>query len=472
MRNAQKFYIDGKWESQEGRDSIAIVNPANGETIGLVAMGNQGDVDRAVKAARRAFEVNFGFDKKARLDILRSIEAEYSRRSDDLADAVVHEMGAPLSLAKNAHVPFGRGQLNATIDALDKFELLQRKDGWTLSLEPMGVAALITPWNWPLSQIALKVSAALAAGNAIVLKPSEYAPLSAQIFSEIVHRAGVPQGLFNMVHGDGAIVGSSLVQHEDVDVVSFTGSTAAGIAVARDAAPTVKRVLQELGGKSPNIILPDANLDVSVSTGIDRCFRNSGQTCIAPTRMLVHESQYDAVKDIAARAVKLIKVGEPCAADTILGPLANRKQQQRVEQFIHKGIEEGAELIAGGLGVPEGCGNGFFVRPTVFGRVTESMTIAQEEIFGPVLSIMTYKTEDDAIRIANNTPYGLGAYVQSGNRDAAYRVASKLRAGKVEINYAAPVPGIPFGGMRKSGNGREGGEFGIHDFLEIKAICE
>lgn len=471
MDNCTRFYIDGDWvEPAEPGATVAAVNPATEEPTALVALGSAADVDRAVAAARRAFPAFAETSREERLALLRRIVDAYKARYEDIAAAISCEVGAPLAMARNAQAAMGIAHLKQTIAVLSAYAFEKEAGSSLIVREPVGVVGLITPWNWPMNQIACKVAPAIAAGCTIVLKPSELAPVSARIFAEALDAAGVPKGVFNLVQGTGDPVGSAIAAHPDIDMVSFTGSTRAGILVAKAAADTVKRVHQELGGKSANIILPDADLRRAVTGGAHGCFHNSGQSCNAPTRMLVHESQYEEAVEHAAAVARKLKVGDPAAADTTLGPVIGAGQFDRIQGLIATGVAEGARLAAGGPGRPDGLERGFFVRPTVFADVTPEMTVAREEIFGPVLAILKYRDEDEAVAIANDSPYGLSGYVSSGDPERARRVARRLRTGSVHLNGALPDLAAPFGGYKRSGNGREWGEAGFEEFLETKAI--
>ncbi|WP_374654788.1 aldehyde dehydrogenase family protein [Dongia sp.] len=470
MSNALKFYIDGEWVNPVKPATLDVINPATEEAYVKISVGTAADVDRAVAAAKAAFPKFAATSKAERLKLLRRILGIYNERSEDIARAVSDEMGAPMSWARDAQTWAGRVHLEATIKSLEDFEFEHQRGATRIVKEPIGVAALITPWNWPLNQIVCKVAPAIAAGCTMVLKPSEIAPISGIVFSEIMHAAGTPAGVYNMVNGDGPSVGQVMAGHRDVDMVSFTGSTCAGIIVAKTAADTVKRVAQELGGKSPNIILPDADFELAVKKGVEGCFGNTGQSCDAPTRMLVPRARHEEALAIAKIAAEAHKVGDPKAADTVLGPLVSELQFNKVQRLIEAGIKEGATLVAGGTGRPEGLNRGYYVRPTVFGHVTPEMTIAREEIFGPVLSILSYDSEAQAVAIANDTVYGLAAYVQSKDLSHARAVARQLRAGQVNINYPDWDTFAPFGGYKQSGNGREYADWAIHDFLEVKGI--
>jgi aldehyde dehydrogenase (NAD+) len=470
MSHAQQFYIDGAWVDPATPKSLPVINPATEEPFVEIAVGGAADVDRAVAAARAAFPAFAETSKAERLRLLRRILEIYNRRAEDIARAVSDEMGAPMGFAREAQTWAGRAHLEATIKALEDFAFEEQRGGTRIVREGIGVAGLITPWNWPLNQIVCKVAPAIAAGCTMVLKPSEIAPVSGLAFTEIVHEAGVPAGVYNMVNGDGPSVGQVIAGHPGVDMVSFTGSTRAGIIVAKTAADSVKRVAQELGGKSPNIILPDADFATAVAKGVEGCFANSGQSCDAPTRMLVQRDRHDEALAIARKAAEAQKVGDPKAAGTVLGPVVSQVQFDKIQRLIQSGIDQGATLVTGGTGRPEGLNRGYYVRPTVFGHVRPDMTIAREEIFGPVLSVISYDSEEEAIAIANDTLYGLAAYVQSRDLPHARRVARRLRAGQVNINYPEWDTFAPFGGYKQSGNGREYADWAIHDFLEVKGI--
>jgi len=470
MNHHQLFYIDGQWIPPVVPATLDVVNPATEQAFTRIAVGSTADVDKAVAAARRAFPSFSAVSRERRLALLERLLEAYNARGEDLARAVSEEMGAPLAFAREAQVWAGRVHLEATIRALRTYEFSRRRGGSLIVEEPIGVCALITPWNWPLNQIVCKVAPALAAGCTVVLKPSEIAPISGILFAEIVAAAGIPAGVFNLVNGDGPQVGQVMAGHPDVDMVSFTGSTRAGIIVAKTAADTVKRVAQELGGKSPNILLADADFEPAVRAGVLACFSNSGQSCDAPTRMLVPAERSEEAMAIAAAAARELKVGDPQAQGVDLGPVVSRVQFDKIQRLIGISIEEGARLVAGGLGRPGDLDRGYYVKPTVFGDVTPEMTIAREEVFGPVLAIMPYSDEAEAVRIANDTVYGLAAYVSSQNLDHARAVAARLRAGTVNLNYPAWDVDAPFGGYKQSGNGREYADFGIRDYLEVKAV--
>jgi len=470
MREGLRFYIDGGWVDPIERRAIDVINPATEKAIGRVSLGSSADVDRAVAAARTAFATYGHTSKAERIALLEKVVVCYQDRLDDLAKTISLEMGAPMSLSTSAQAPMGLLQLNTTLEVLQGYEF-QRAQGSSLIIkEPIGVCGLITPWNWPMNQIMCKVAPALGAGCTIVLKPSEVTPLSAIILAEVMHAAGVPAGVFNLVNGDGAGVGVAIAEHPDVDMVSITGSTRAGVLVAKAAADSVKRVTQELGGKSANIILKDADLKTAVTHGVEKCFANSGQSCTAPSRMFVHESQHAEALAIAKEVAAGLEPGDPDSPDTAMGPVANKTQYDRIQGLIQKGIDEGAELVCGGTGKPDGLPTGFFVKPTVFGGVRNDMTIAREEIFGPVIAILPYETEEEAIALANDTEYGLSGCVYSGDVEHAVAVGSQLRTGQVHINGASADFTAPFGGYKKSGNGREWGVQGFEEFLETKAL--
>jgi aldehyde dehydrogenase (NAD+) len=468
--NHQNFYIDGSWVAPAAPHSLDVINPATERAYTQISLGGPPDIDRAVAAAKKAFPAFSALSRDRRLALLRKILEVYNTRSEALAQAVSDEMGAPLKFARDAQVAAGRVHLDATIKALESFEFLAQRGTTRIVHEPIGVVGLITPWNWPLNQIVCKVAPALAAGCTMVLKPSEVAPISGIIFAGIIDEAGAPKGVFNLVNGDGPTAGQHLAAHPDVTMMSFTGSTRAGILVAKTAADTVKRVAQELGGKSANIVLEDADLEDAVTQGTSACFANSGQSCDAPTRMFVPADRHREALAIAKRIAETHVVGSPGSANTVLGPLVSKVQFDKVQRLIQSGIDEGATLVCGGTGRPEGLSMGYYVKPTVFGDVQHGMTIAKEEIFGPVLSILPYQSEQEAIANANDSIYGLAAYIASTNLDHARRVAAELRAGNVNINYPEWDLNAPFGGFRQSGNGREYADWGIREFLETKAI--
>ena len=470
MKECMQFYINGEWVDPVDPKSLDVINPATEEVIGKIAMGNSQDVDKAVAAAKEAFESFSKTTKEERLALMGKILEVYQSRYDEIAETISSEMGAPLWLSKAAQAATGAGHFGTFMEVLKNYNFDADKGTTRLRKEPVGVCGLITPWNWPINQIACKVAPALAAGCTMVLKPSEVSPLNAVIFTEVLHEAGVPAGVFNLVNGDGLSVGEAMSSHPDIDMMSFTGSTRAGVAVAKASADTVKRVSQELGGKSANIILDDADFNKSVAGGVTGCFMNSGQSCNAPTRMLVPADRQDEAVAIAKATAEATVVGDPkeVAAGGI-GPVVSEVQFNKIQGLIEKGIEEGATLVAGGPGKPEGFNAGYYVKPTIFSDVSNDMTIAREEIFGPVLSILPYKDEEDAILIANDTEYGLSGYV-SGSQEKAQKFAEKFRSGNVHVNGAGPDFNAPFGGYKKSGNGREWGDLGFEEFLEIKAI--
>lgn len=468
MRAHLKFYIDGEWVSPSTAQSIDVIDPATEQVAGQVAEAASIDVDRAVAAARRAFDGWSETSRHERLDVLERIVAEYRRRERDIAEAIMLEMGAPLALAQGGQTKSGLSHLEAAITVLKDYPFEEQRGTTRIRKEPIGVCGLITPWNWPMNQVACKVAPALATGCTMVLKPSEVAPFSAVVFAEILDAAGVPPGVFNLVNG-GAATGAAIASHREVDMVSFTGSTRGGVAVAIAAAPTVKRVAQELGGKSPIILLPGADFPKAVAAGLKHVMNNSGQSCNAPTRMLVPATRMADAVELIREAAAGISVGAP-TTDATIGPVVSETQWRRVQQMIEAGIAEGASLVAGGPGKPDGLGTGYYVRPTVFADVAAEMTIAREEIFGPVLSILAYDDVDDAVRIANDSDYGLAAYLWSGDGDDPATVANRLRTGRVAVNGVAGDILAPFGGYKMSGNGREWGEFGFDEFVELKAV--
>jgi aldehyde dehydrogenase (NAD+) len=466
----RQFYIEGRWVDPVEPKEFQVINPANETVAGVISMGSPQDVDKAVAAARRAFDAYSRTTPAERSALLVRVLAAYKAHYDEIAQAISTEMGAPINLAKGSQTRIGVGHISAMIEVLKTFKFEEAHGNTRLVQEPVGVCALITPWNWPMNQVAAKVVPALAAGCTMVLKPSEYSPFSAILWAKVMHEAGVPPGVFNLVNGDGPNVGAPLSKHPDIDMVSFTGSTRAGTDVARNAAATVKRVHQELGGKSPNVLLEDADFERAVTQSVLHVFQNSGQSCNAPTRMLVPAARLSEVEAIARRVASTVVVGDPASAETTVGPVVSKLQFERVEGFIEKGIAEGGKLIAGGTGRPEGLSKGYFVKPTIFSDVRNDMTIAREEIFGPVLCILPYQTEEQAIQIANDTPYGLAAYVWSKDAVHARRVGSRIRAGQVALNGASGDMQTPFGGFKMSGNGREYGAHGLRDFLEVKAV--
>jgi aldehyde dehydrogenase (NAD+) len=468
MRDYRKFYIGGAWVDPIVPAQLDVIDPATEAVCGVISMGSAKDADAAVMAARGAFSAFSQTSRADRVELLQNILAEYQKRYPEIAAAITEEMGAPGWLAQQAQAAIGVGHLMTGIEVLKNYKFEELRGTTLVTHEPIGVCAFITPWNWPINQIACKVVPAIATGCTMVLKPSEIAPFSAVLWAEVMHAAGVPAGVFNLVNGDGPSVGSALSSHPEVDMVSFTGSTRAGIEVAKNAAPTVKRVHQELGGKSPNIILDDADLATAVTGGIKSVMMNSGQSCNAPTRMLVPAAKMEAAKAIAKAAAEATTVGSP-DGNAAIGPVVSETQWNKIQGLIKAGIDEGATLVSGGLGRPEGLETGYYVKPTVFADVNNSMTIAREEIFGPVLAMLPYDSEEQAIAIGNDTVYGLAAYVQ-GEPEHARKVARHLRAGQVNINSAAGDMMAPFGGYKQSGNGREWGDFAFHDFLEVKAI--
>ena len=470
MSNRTKFYINGEWVDPSSDETLEVVNPATEQPIGEIALGTAEDVDKAVAAAVAAFESFGQSTREERVELLEKIIAAYTARIDQVAQTISEEMGAPAGLAQAAQAPAGIGHFMTTLSVLKDFEFEEAMGSARVIKEPAGVCGFITPWNWPINQIACKVAPALAAGCTMVLKPSEVAPFNAVLFAEVLDDAGVPPGVFNLVNGDGPTVGVALASHPDIDMVSFTGSTRAGIEVARNAAPTVKRVAQELGGKSANIILDDANFEEAIARDVANMCMNSGQSCNAPTRMLVPNSKMDEAAAIAKNAAEQIKVGDPNDPATTIGPVVSAVQYERIQELIQKGIDEGARLETGGTGRPDGLNAGYYVKPTVFSHVTNDMSIAQQEIFGPVLSLIGYADDDDAVRIANDTIYGLSGYISSGDPERARQIARKIRTGNVHLNGAPVNNKAPFGGYKQSGNGREWGRYGFEEFLETKAI--
>jgi aldehyde dehydrogenase (NAD+) len=469
MRDYTKFYIDGAWVDPVAPKLLDVINPATEEVAGKISMGGVADVDKAVMAARKAFASFSQTSREERIDILERIIAEYQKRFEDMAKAITEEMGAPAWLAQRAQAAMGIGHVQTAVAVLKDYKFEEDRGTTRIVKEPIGVCAFITPWNWPVNQIACKVAPALATGCTMVLKPSEIAPFSAYVWTEILHAAGVPHGVFNLVNGDGPTVGAAMSSHPEVDMVSFTGSTRAGIEVAKNAAPTVKRVHQELGGKSPNIILEDADFQRAVSGGVASVMMNSGQSCNAPTRMLVPGKKMDEVIAIARATAEAHTVGDP-NGNSKMGPVVSDVQWNKIQGLIQKGIDEGATLVSGGVGRPEGLDKGYYVKPTVFANVTNDMTIAKEEIFGPVVAIIGYDTVDEAVKVGNDTEYGLAAYISGGDQDNVRKVASQLRAGQVNLNGASPDLMAPFGGYKMSGNGREWGDHAFGEFLETKAI--
>ncbi|MFK4824608.1 aldehyde dehydrogenase family protein [Paenochrobactrum sp. BZR 588] len=469
MQNSKKFYIDGAWVDPVVPATIDVVDPSTEQVFATISAGTKADADKAVAAAKAAFKSFSQTTKQERLDILKRILTAYNARIEEFGKIISKEMGAPLDMSISDQAGTGTGHLAQMIKTLEEFDFDYMQGQTKITHEPVGVVAMITPWNWPINQIASKVAPAIAAGCTMVLKPSEIAPLNAILFAEIMHEAGVPKGVFNLVNGDGPSVGQVLAEHKDVDMVSFTGSTRAGVIVAQSAAPTVKRVHQELGGKSPNIVLRSADLKAAIPAGVFHCFNNSGQSCNAPTRMYVPAEKMDEVIALAKVAAEKVRVGAPSDANTTMGPVVSEVQYNKIQELIQSGIDEGAELVTGGTGRPAELNSGYYVRPTVFARVQQDMRIAREEIFGPVLSILEYDTVENAIELANDTDYGLASYIQ-GDLEEARAIAPKLRTGTVRINRPDWDSAAPFGGYKQSGNGREYGLFGLMEFLEIKGI--
>jgi len=470
MMDHLKFFIDGAWVDPLTPATIDVINPATEEAFTRISAGSAEDVDRAVDAARRAFTSYSEWSVQQRLELLEKIRVLYKDYFDDIAQAISDEMGAPVDLARGSQAKLGAGHIKSAIKALLNFRFESIEEDMILRYEPIGVCGMITPWNWPMNQVAVKVIPALAAGCTMLLKPSEESPLDAMIFAEMLRQAGVPAGVFNLVNGYGPVVGEAMSRHPGIDMMSFTGSTRGGIAVARAAADTVKRVSQELGGKSPNIILKDTDIVAAVTEGVHYMMGNSGQSCNAPTRMLVPNSLLDQAVEAAKAAAESIAVDDPAKHGDHIGPVVNRNQFDKIQALIQQGIDEGATLVTGGTGRPEHLPKGYYVKPTVFANVDNSMTIAREEIFGPVLVIIGYDSEEEAVEIANDTDYGLSAYVCSTEMERAKAVARRLRAGQVAINYAGGGADTPFGGYKQSGNGREKGRWGLEEFLELKAI--
>ncbi|MFJ3484171.1 aldehyde dehydrogenase family protein [Pseudomonas sp. NPDC090202] len=470
MENALKFYIDGRWVEPYGNARLPVIDPATEQAFSEIAMGNRADVEAAVSAARRAFPAFASTSPAERKQLLQRILEGFMARYDEIAEVITREVGAPKGLSHGWQAGIGKFHLEQLLRTLDTFEFQTSRGTTLINQEPVGVVALITPWNWPINQIVCKVAPALAAGCTMVLKPSEIAPLNALLFAEVMHDAGVPGGVFNLINGDGPTVGAALSAHPQVDMVSFTGSTRAGVEIARLAAPTVKRVHQELGGKSANILLDDVELESAVTAGVNSCFGNSGQSCNAPTRMLVPAALHDQAVEIARRAALAHRLGAPSEDDTTLGPVISERQYEAIQRMIAIGIDEGAQLVCGGLGRPEHLPQGYYVQPTIFAGVRQDMTIAREEIFGPVLVIQAYEDEADAVRKANDSVFGLAAYVQSSSLERARKVALQMRAGSVYLNYPAWDAAAPFGGYKQSGNGREYAEWGLEAFLETKGI--
>ena len=471
MRECKQFYINGEWVEPTSPNDFDVLNPATEEVCATISLGNETDVDKAVAAAKAAFETFSQTSVEERIALLERIAEVYQSRIGDMAEAIRLEMGAPISLASTAQAYAGLGHIMEAAKVLKTFTFNEQLGEHRVVKEPIGVCGLITPWNWPVNQVSCKVAPALAVGCTMVLKPSEVAPLSSYLYAEILHEAGVPAGVFNLVNGDGPTVGTALSVHPDVDMMSFTGSTRAGSLVAQNAAPTVKRVTQELGGKSPNIILDDADLGAAVTRGVLHMYHNTGQSCNAPSRMLVPRAKLAEAEAIAtAVTADMVVIGDTAEEATTMGPVVSKVQWDKIQGLIGKGIDEGAKLVCGGLGLPDGIERGYYVKPTVFSEVNNDMTVAREEIFGPVLVMIPYDTEEEAIRIANDTPYGLAGYVQSEDIERARKVASRIRAGNIHLNGASGGTDVPFGGFKQSGNGREWGAHGFTDYLEIKAI--
>ena len=470
VMNYNKFFINGKWVEPNSKEMLPVINPANEEVICDISLGIKSDLDNAVNSARKAFISYSKSSKEDRISILDRIISSYKKRMDDLSKAITIEMGAPKTLSEKAQVPSGLGHFMKAKKILENFSFEKEVNSSIVLKEPVGVCGLITPWNWPLNQIACKVAPALAAGCTMILKPSEEAPLSAIILAEIIEESKLPEGVFNLINGNGNELGVSMSKHPGIDMMSFTGSTRAGISVAKNSADTVKRVTQELGGKSANIILDDVDFTKTVAKGIFHCMNNTGQSCNAPTRMLIPADKMDEAINISKETVLKLKVGDPQDESISVGPVVNKTQFLKIKEYISKGVEEGATLVTGGEDNIKENEKGYFINPTIFANVTKDMTIFKEEIFGPVLSIISYDSEEEAIDIANDSMYGLSGYIASNNTDKAKQFASKLRTGMVHINYAPVDQSLPFGGYKMSGNGREWGEYGIEDFLETKAI--
>ncbi|MEP9372331.1 aldehyde dehydrogenase family protein [Mesorhizobium sp. KR1-2] len=474
MLRKTDFFIDGRWTAPVTPRELEVINPADEQPFAVISLGSAADVDKAVAAARKAFESWSRTSREVRLEYLEKLLAAYKRRLPDMSQAISSEMGAPIKLATESQAAVGASHIKNFIRALKEFEfehqLSEIAPNDRIVHEPIGVCGLITPWNWPMNQVTLKVVPALAAGCTVVLKPSEIAPMSSIVFAEIMEEAGFPAGVFNMVNGDGPTVGEAMSRHPGIDMMSFTGSTRAGVAVTKAAAETVKRVTLELGGKSPNIVFADTDVTAAVKRGVAHCFENTGQSCNAPTRMLVERSIYDQAVEVAREAAEQTAVGNPSEDGDHIGPVISALQFDKIQGLIEVGIKEGARLVAGGTGRPEGFNRGYFVRPTIFADVSNDMRIAQEEVFGPVLAMIPFDTEEEAIAIANDTPYGLSGYIQTGSQERAHRVARRLRSGMVQLNGSSRGPGSPFGGYKQSGLGREGGKWGLEDFLEVKSI--
>ena len=468
--NLNKFYINGDWVNPVEKKEIEVINPASEKIIGNVSIGSEADVDKAVKAAREAFKSYSKTKVSDRIELLTNIRNLYKKRFDDIASAIQSEMGAPVNLARGSQATVGLSHLKTAIRVLENHTFEFNHGSYVVRHEPIGVCGLITPWNWPINQVVSKLAPCLASGCTAILKPSEIAPLSAMVIAEIFHEAGVPNGVFNLINGLGPVVGEAMSSHSGIDMMSFTGSTRGGIAVAKSSANTVKRVCQELGGKSPNIILDDESFVESVTDGVKSCMSNTGQSCNAPTRMIVPVSRYSEAIEIAKEANSKIVTGDPSSENTDVGPLVSKVQFDKVQNLIQSGMENGAKLITGGLGKPDGLEVGYYVKPTIFSDVTNDMEIAREEIFGPVLSIMSYSSFEEAIEIANDTEYGLAAYVTGSDKNELMNYARQLNAGQIHLNYGSAGSDAPFGGYKQSGNGREKAEWGLEEYLEVKAI--
>ncbi|MEM7209812.1 MAG: aldehyde dehydrogenase family protein [Pseudomonadota bacterium] len=472
MENLKKFYINGAWVDPIESTDFEVIHPGNEEVVATIALGSPKDVDVAVAAAKEAFKTWQFSTVDERVALLERIQKEYEARAEEFVRMMPHEMGTTISFSREVHMPVGVGHLEAAIEAVKahEFERPSLRGGSTLVDEPVGIVGMITPWNWPVNQVMIKVAPALAAGCTIVLKPSEYSPLSSIMIAEVIDAAGCPPGVFNMINGDGLGVGEAISAHPDVDMVSFTGSTRAGKAVTKSAADTVKRVSLELGGKSPNLLFADADLAEAAKVSVGACFINNGQSCDAASRLLVERSVYDEVVELVKAEVEACEVGDPMQDGDHIGPVVNKKQFEHVQKLIQAGIDDGATLAVGGPGLPDGFDRGYYIRPTLFTDVSNDMVIAQQEVFGPVLAILPFDTEDEAVEIANDTPYGLASFIQSTDKDRVARVARKLRTGNVNVNGGGPDYDAPFGGYKQSGNGREAGPLGFHEYLETKAI--
>ncbi|WP_028465247.1 aldehyde dehydrogenase family protein [Nisaea denitrificans] len=474
MERKTDFFIDGKWVAPASANDFEVINPANETPFATISLGSEADVNKAVAAAKSAFATWSTTPHDVRIGYVEKLAEIYQERIEEMATAISNEMGAPKNIASTQQAAAGLGHIKAFIRALKAFTfehpLNEKFQTEYIMHEPIGVCGLITPWNWPMNQVTLKVIPAVGVGCTVVLKPSEIAPMSSLLFAEFMEQAGFPAGVFNLVNGDGPTVGEAMSKHPDIDMMSFTGSTRAGIAVTKSSADTVKRVSLELGGKGPNLVFADTDVAKAVKRGVLHMFNNSGQSCNAPSRMIVEKSVYGEAVEVAKSVAEAQEVGDPTQDGRQIGPVVSQAQYDKIQGLIESGIKEGATLLAGGLGRPDGLNRGYYVKPTVFADVKEDMTIAREEIFGPVLSIMSFEDEADAVRIANDTPYGLTSYVQTGDPERAKRLARQLRAGMVQMNGAGRAPGSPFGGYKQSGNGREGGEYGLIEFLEVKAV--